>query len=421
MSSKSSIQRIIFHIDFDSFFASVEQQYNPAYRNKPIGITATNGRTCVIAASREAKKDGVATGCRTFDAVRLCPTIRFVPAHFSRYWEISKKFISICQQYSPHIEVFSLDELFMDVTETVFLYKDVFSLVDKIKKQITEEIGPFITVSIGISYNRILAKLATGLKKPNGVFQITPQNLIGVYSVAKLTDICGIGPRIESRLQMMGIYKLVQLRSVPLSALISEFGDVEGHFLYNVGHGIDESPVMAFERSPDAKSVGRQYCLAKNEYDRRVVLQNVYELCEEVCFKLRRVLMRGRTFGVSLVGTQSIYGHETSSEASDQTRQMYAVCMRVIKRNHDLFEEGYIRRIGVWAGNLQRISTLPYFLLPEDQKYERIIKIKDSVNEKFGRYTIRNGFLLYAKKLETVPNGYGSDQYEMMKMRKFGV
>src|SRR4051812_2109835 len=107
-----STKRIILHIDFDSFFASAEQQCNPLLRNKPIGVTATNGRTCIIASSREAKRLGIGTGTRSYDAFRICPSIKLVPADFWKYWEISKKFIRICNDFSPFIEVFSLDELF---------------------------------------------------------------------------------------------------------------------------------------------------------------------------------------------------------------------------------------------------------------------------------------------------------------------
>src|SRR5437870_3077152 len=95
------MRRIILHIDFDSYFASVEQQDNPLFRGKPLGVTATNGRNCIIAASREAKKAGIKSPSRTYEAKRICPEIQFTAAHFVRYWEISKKFLSICKDYSP--------------------------------------------------------------------------------------------------------------------------------------------------------------------------------------------------------------------------------------------------------------------------------------------------------------------------------
>src|SRR5437660_1782874 len=145
------MQLIILHIDFDSFFASVEQQCNPALRNHPVGITAHNGRTAIIAASREAKAKGVISPSRTYDAQRICRNIVFVTADFEKYYEISKKFLKICTDYSPFVEMFSLDEVFMDVTQTVSLFGGVDLLIKKIKQKIKEEIGEYITVSVGIS------------------------------------------------------------------------------------------------------------------------------------------------------------------------------------------------------------------------------------------------------------------------------
>ena len=130
----NSTKRTILHIDFDSFFASCEQQCNPLLRNRPIGVTATHGRTCIIASSREAKRLGIGTATRTYDALRICPTIQLVPADFWKYWEISKKFIDICKDFSPFIEVFSLDELFMDATYSIHLYGTVENFVAAIKK-----------------------------------------------------------------------------------------------------------------------------------------------------------------------------------------------------------------------------------------------------------------------------------------------
>src|SRR5256885_3197390 len=190
-------RRIILHIDFDSFFASVEQQDNPLYRNRPIGVTATNGRTCIIAASREAKKAGIKSPSRTHDAKKICPRIIFVPAHFVRYLEISKAFLQICRDFSPLIEVFSIDELFMDITDTAELFGGILPLTAKLKQRLNDEIGPYITASVGVSYNKLLAKLASGLKKPNGFMEITDENVLAVYRASKLTDICGIGGRIK--------------------------------------------------------------------------------------------------------------------------------------------------------------------------------------------------------------------------------
>ncbi|MBI2420700.1 MAG: DNA polymerase IV, partial [Candidatus Levybacteria bacterium] len=170
-----NMKRVILHIDFDSYFASVEQQFDPKLRGKPIGVTATNGRTCIIAASREAKKLGIPSVTRVWEARKVCPEIITVPAHFGKYWEITQKFLNICKDYSPLVELFSLYEVFIDITPTENLFDGRLEIVRKIKQRINDEIGEYITVSVGLSHNKLLAKLGSGLDKPNGFVEIRPE------------------------------------------------------------------------------------------------------------------------------------------------------------------------------------------------------------------------------------------------------
>jgi DNA polymerase IV len=412
-------QRIILHIDFDSFFASVKQQENPAFRGKPLGITATNGRNCIIASSREAKKLGIGTGSRVHDAQRICPDIILSPADFTQYWKISKKFIAICGDFSPYVEVFSIDELFMDATLTAHLFGGIENMIRKLKLRIREEIGEFITVSVGVSHNKLLAKLGSGLKKPNGEFYIPPNRIESVYRIAKLTDICGIGNRIQARLHMMGIYNLMSLKKTPLSLLIAEFGQVAGHHLKDIGMGVDPSEIIPYTQDSVVKSVSRNYCLPQNEYDKRIVLQNIYELCEEVGIKLRRLHMKTKTAGVYLRGENHIGGHYSHDYYYNSGAELFKVCFFIIRQQHENFNRGYIRQISVWAGNLKSEYEVTLSLFPEEKRREKLVSITDQINEKFGDHTIRNGFLLYASKLTTVPNGYMADRYERAKLAKF--
>jgi DNA polymerase IV len=405
------VEKIIFHIDFDSFFASVEQQDNPKFRNKPLGITAHNGRTCIIAASREAKKLGIKSPSRTYEALEICPVLKLAPANFVRYFEISKKFLKICQNFSPFVELFSIDEVFMDVTQTVHLFNGTYEMISKIKKEIKEKIGEYITVSVGISYNRLLAKLASGINKPNGAFKITKSNLEKVYAQSELTDICGIGERIKLRLNKIGIYTLLQLRDISLPLLISEFGNCEGHFLKNIGLGEDVSSLNFFTRAPTVKSVGRQYCLPKNESNKTIILQNLFELCEEVCIKLRRLSKKAKTVGFYLGGDVSRHGRKIYGKYFDKGPEMF----EMIKNLFNINEFKYVRRIGIWAANLEDASNTPLSLF-DSAKQNKLISTIDEINEKFGDHTIRNGFLLYADKLTTVPNGFMADKYERAKL-----
>lgn len=416
------MQKTILHIDFDSYFASVAQQYDPKLRGKPIGVTAQNGRTCIIAASREAKKLGVKSPSRTFEAQRIIPQMIFVPAQFNLYWDITQKFINICKDFSPFVEVFSLDEVFMDVTPTIHLFGGKYEICRKIKQRIKDEIGEYITVSIGISHNKLLAKLASGKNKPDGQFEITDQNLDEVYKNTKLTDFCGIGERIGIRLETIGINSPLELRETPLNKLKAEFGNVEANFLSNLGFGIDDSPIISYTQKPDTKSIGRNYCLPKNEYDKRIVLQNVYELCEEVSIKLRRLNRKAKTAGIYLGGNKNVHGRKTISNYFDNASDFYSVCMIILKNNNFSFEKDtYIRRISVWAGGLEDGSNITLSLFESNGKKDKILGIVDKLNDKFGDHTIRNGFLLYADKLTTVPNGYMADRYERTKLAKVSL
>jgi len=405
------VEKTILHIDFDSFFASCEQQDNSALRNKPLGVTAANGRTCIVASSREAKKLGIKTGSRTYEAFQLCPTLNLVSANFVKYFEVSKKFLKICQNFSPSVELFSIDEVFIDITLTAHLFGGVYNVIKAIKKRIREELGEYITVSIGISHNRLLAKLGSGINKPDGIFEITKNNLEAVYAKSKLTDVCGIGERIKLRLNKIGIYSLMQLRNSPINVLKQEFGDFEANFLKNIGLGIDSDILSSFTSSPDVKSVGRNYCLPKNEYNKTVVLQNIYELCEEVGIKLRRLEKKARTVGFYLGGDINLHGRKTYREYFNTGREMFNFITNLVSIN----KFKYVRQIGIWAGGLEDTINTPLSLF-NDFKKQKLIQTIDKINERFGDHTIRNGFLLYADKLTTVPNGYMADKYERTRL-----
>lgn len=415
-----NMQRTILHIDFDSFFASVEQQDHPELRGKPIGVTAANSRTAIIAASIEAKKMGVRGGSNAREGFALCPTMQLVAAHFTRYFEISKEFLKICRLYSPYIEVFSIDELFMDVTNTAHLFGGVDNLITRLKAQIRRDIGEGITVSVGVSYNKLLAKLGSGMNKPNGMFVITPDNLDEVYSQIELIDICGIGSRIEKRLNMLGVNNLLKLRQISFEQLKAEFGPHEATFLKQVAWAQDETEVVHFGNNPEVKSVGRNYALPKNEYNQRIILQNIFELCEEISIKLRRLQKKAKTVGLSLRGTESMHGRHTVDTYMDTGKELFDVCRMFYKEWHwgQGEKSGMVRQISVWAAGLVDVHNVQHSLFDFNYRNDKLIHTIDEINERFGDHTIRNGFLLYSEKLTTVPNGFLADKWDRMQLTK---
>lgn len=410
--------RQILHVDFDSFFASCEQQFDPKLRNRPVGVTATNGRTCIIASSREAKRLGIKTGDRTWEVLPKCPDIILVSADFNKYYDISKKFLKICNNYSPFIEMFSLDEVFMDVTNSVHLFEGVQNLIVELKAEVASQIGEYITVSVGISHNKLLAKLASGINKPNGLFEITFQNLDEVFIKAKLTDICGIGERIAARLNQIGIHTLMDLRQAEISKLESEFGKIEAEFLKNVGLGIDDNPVIPYTQAPEAKSIGRNYCLPKNEYNKKIILQNIYELCEEVGIRLRGLGKAGRTVSLFLGGKIEVGRRKTIGDFIDKGSELFTVCQKILNEDKYFFKnkDYYCRQISISVSSLEDKTNITPSFFNEPAKKDKVTLAIDNINEKFGDHTVRNGFLLHSDKLTTVPNGYFADNYERTKL-----
>jgi DNA polymerase-4 len=415
-------EKVILHIDFDSYFASCEQQFNPKLRGKPIGVVATNGRTCIIAASREAKKMGVKSPTRTWEVKGICPNLITVPAHFDAYWEITQKFLDICKDYSPYVELFSLDEVFIDIAHSEHLFGGRYKVIETIKKRIKSEIGEYITVSVGLSYNKLLAKLGSGMNKPDGFTQILPQDVERVYAEIELTDLCGIGFRIEKRLKRMGIDTPLKLRATKLETLIKEFKTAEGNFLFSLGQAMDEREVVPYWIPGETKSVGRNYCIPQNTYDQRAILQHVQELCEEVGIKLRRLNKKSRTVGLYLGGTHNWHGRKTVRDHVDSGKDLFTLCMKLYDDwglEKLSSEEAMVRQISVWAGNLEDSANLTLSLFDQEKRdYGKIQKTIDAVNEKHGDHTLLKASLLYGPNLRTVPNGYMADRFERQKLVK---
>ncbi len=404
--------RSILHVDFDSFFASCEQHFNPNLRGKPIGITAQNGRNCVIAASREAKKMGVKSPNTTWEAKRICPDIIFVKADFERYLEITKKLIEIANSYSPVVEVFSLDEVFIDLTPVKNLYPKPILVAEEFKRKMQEQVGETITVSIGSSHNKLLAKLATGLNKPDGYAEINHENREKVFAQIELDDICGIGHGFKRRLNMIGIFTFRELASFPMHLLKSEFGNVASQKLKSMSLGIDDSPVTSYLEDTVTKSVGRNYCLPENEHDKSRILQTIYELSEEIAIKLRRIKMKGRTIGLYVHGDQVIGERKTIQKYTNLSEDIFDICLKIFNKSNI----GYGRQIGIWISNLvdERYATMSLFDNPQKEIVTRVI---DKINDRFGHHTIRNGYVLSSPQLHTKPNGFLADKWQRKELQ----
>lgn len=421
-------QRTILHVDLNSFFAIAEQQANPALRGKPVGIVKGEGRSCIIAASPEAKKLGIVTGSRSYDARKIFPGIILIPADFAKYEDISRRFFKICFDYSEQVEVFSLDECFIDVTESEKLFGSVFNIAFEIKERLAAEVGDYITVSIGISHNRLLAKLAGEQIKPDGLYWIREDNMLEILDQSKLMDVCGLGFGLYHHLLSLGINSFAKLRTYPLEFLYKNFGPHWSLHLYNICRGIDDSPVVPFANIADAKSVGRTYTTHRvltkpDEIDK--VMRN---LCEEATSKARQMGLAGRYVGFTLrnsprywsgniksEGQKSWYGHRTLQHYISAGCDLFEL-YKIISKNWKPIDVIFC---GVTLAMLAPQEYQPIPLFSTDRKKSRLIKSVDLANRKYGDYTVFPANLLGMPiVMPEVTGFFGDKKYRLNFLRE---
>lgn len=345
----------VMHVDMNSYFATVEQQANPLLRGKPIAVSGRPHINSVIAAaSIEAKKFGVKSGMNTWEAKKLCPQLIFIPGDPAKYLCLSEKMIRILKSYTPFVEIFSIDEAFLELPEG-----EPFRIALEIKQRIKNEIGSHITCSIGIAQNKFLAKLASEKKKPDGLTVVTEENLDEILLSSKLDDFCGIGRQILKKLQGMGIYTVVQLRQVPEIFV--------GRKLHNMAYGIDNSPVIF--NQPEAKSFSHSLTLPKETSDKNYVEAVLLYLCEKVARRMRRDNFCGRTVWCNGNQKSSTYYTDEGQEIFKTARTMLYLPVRAV----------YVGMVNLKSKDLTNKS---FFDRPE------IETTMDLINDKFGERTL---------------------------------
>src|SRR3989344_4965479 len=291
--------RTILHVDMNSYFASVEQQANPLLRGKAIAVSgpgalrvpgSTPGnpspRSVVAAASIEAKARGVKTAMPYFMAKQICPELIFVVCHPERYHDVTQRFLRIFERYTPVMEIFSMDEAFLDVTDTQQYFGGAVAIAQHIKADLRAEVGDWVRCSIGIASGKILAKLASELKKPDGLVVLEDKDIARTLAKVPLTDLCGIAHRSAAHMRAVGITTFAELASYPTGALKKEFG-VRGVELQAIARGQDYAPVIPYNQVPPRKSIGHAYTLPFNSTDPKKVLGVLMRLCEQVARRAR--------------------------------------------------------------------------------------------------------------------------------------
>lgn len=286
--------RKIIHIDMDAFFASVEQLDNPELRGKPVAVGGSGERSVVAAASYEARKFGVRSAMPSVIAKRLCPDLIFVKHHFDRYQEISAQVFDILREYTDLVEPLSIDEAFLDVTADKKNTGSATIIARKIKKEIKERTG--LTASAGISVNKFLAKIASEIKKPDGLFVIPPEEAEKFIEALPVEKFYGIGKVTSEKMHKLGIHNGADLKKWDLVALVRNFGK-PGLFYYDIVRGNDE---RAVEPVSERKSVGTELTFEKDITTRFGIIAELYKIEKELMSRLDEAGTTGRTITVKV-------------------------------------------------------------------------------------------------------------------------
>ncbi len=387
-------ERIIMHIDMNAFFASVEQANNPEYRGKPIAVIGSAKRTVITTSSYEARAFGVKTGMTTWEARQKCPQLIFVVGDNRKYTWTSAQIVKMMQQFTPLVEVFSIDEAFLDLTGCTNLFGPPESIAYRLKAEIKHHFG--ITCSIGIAPNKLLAKLASDMQKPDGLTIIKPEDVARILDRVPVKDLCGVGSKTARQLGLYGIKTCGDLGRFPVDVLRKRFGIV-GVRLSEMGRGIDDSPVIPAENADEVKSVGHSMTLERDIEDRKEILKYLLQLSEMVGRRSRRYNVWGKTVTLSIryadfdtwVGKQ-----ETLRQYINQSEDIYRAAVAILD---SLVLIQPVRLLGVRLSNLRYESNqLPLF--PDERKKGQLVNAMDDVNDKYGDFSVTFGSLLDEEK-----------------------
>lgn len=278
----------------DAFFASVEQRDNPELRGKPIAVGFDGPRGVVSTASYEARPYGVHSAMSMAQAKRRCPQLIVVPTHFEKYKEVSQQIHAVFHEYTDLVEPISLDEAFLDVTDNKKGIELAVDIAKEIKQKILER--TLLTASAGVSFNKLLAKIASDMRKPNGIFTVHPDRALDFVGNLPVEKLWGVGPKTADRMHEMGVFTGAQLRRISFEHLVQVFGKM-GRVYYDFSRGIDNRPVVvAYER----KSVGCERTFLEDLHIDTKIIIELYHIVLELVERIERKDFRGRTLTLKL-------------------------------------------------------------------------------------------------------------------------
>jgi len=388
------------HIDADAFFASVEQGFNPLLRNKAVVVGGSEHQRVVHTASYEARARGIKTGMPLVQAKRICPEAVFLKGNYQHYQATSLVMQDIYLNYTPQVEFTSLDDAYLDFSGTLHLHPPPLEIARRIQQAVAEALH--IGVSLGIGGNKVIARIASGLKKPRGIIYVPPGTEKEFLAPLPIDELPGVGRTAREKLLELGIFTVGQLAALPKVVLIQLFG-VNGQKMWELANGIDHREV---QQRILPKQISRETTFEEDTTDQSVVLACLQYLSERIGGKLRQQELLCRRVGVK-IRYSDFTQHNVSQalpQATDSAAEIFSEVENILSRLP--FRRLRIRHVGVWVTHIEW-RNLQLQLFNEEKKMELLDAAIDEIREKFGFMAILPADTLELhKKYRLEKNGY---------------
>ncbi|MCI8944957.1 MAG: DNA polymerase IV [Clostridia bacterium] len=387
--------RKILHCDANNFYASIECMLDPTLKDKYVAVSGNPDKRhgIILAKNQKAKECGVKTGDVIWEAKRKCPNLVLVPPQFDKYVYYSNKIFDIYCQYTDRVEPFGIDECWLDVTGSMRLFKSATAIADELRERIKKEIG--ITISVGVSFNKIFAKLGSDMKKPDATTLISPDNFKSKVWPLDVSDLLMIGRKTEAKLKGLGINTIGDLANTNVDVLISKFG-INGQKIYDNANGNNSEEVRLYYDKHIPKSIGNSTTMPKDVVLRDEAKAVIMALSEMVAIRLRKygfiaggVHLGMRFNDLSYVGKQSKLPYKINSASSicDFAMEIY-----------DSFQHTLpLRLLSVTTFDLSKGEEMQQLSLFDDERVEKLRRIDaslDKIREKYGYNALKSASLL---------------------------
>jgi len=378
-------ERAILHVDMDAFFASVEIRDHPELEGKPVIVGGrADARGVVAAANYIARTFGIHSAMPASTALRLCPDVILLPPRLDRYSEVSHQIRAIFERFTPVVEPLSLDEAFLDVSGSIKLFGPARMIGHKIKNVIHDELG--LTASIGIAPNKLLAKIASDLEKPDGFVVVHADGIQVFLDPLSVSRIWGVGRVAVHKLEGIGIHSIKELRETPMKQLEPLFGQKTGRHLLACAQGMDNRPVVP---DRETKSISHERTFPQDVDQEGILHSILLGLTEQVMRRLRHAGKTARCVELKLrfADFSTITRSRHLTEHTDVTSEIWHVSQQLM---HQHWKGQPVRLTGMGVSELQHPKTRQRDMFPDEMHahQQKVDRVEDDIQERFGKQAI---------------------------------